>query len=135
MSALVADHGLDSVDRRFLKEAEQHHVEQQQRGVVGDRVEPEDLREDHEQDREQQQRSDQRPDEAEHRAVVAELELGLRGQPQEVEEAAGPAAERRGSVDVLQALVAGLNDGAHGEARTSAAARGCSFSVAIAGES
>ena len=62
----------------------------------------EDLGEDEQQHPEQHQRPDQRPDVAEHGAEIDALELGHRDQPEQVEEAPGAAAERRGSAHLRQ---------------------------------
>ena len=89
--------------RRLLEEAEEDDVEQQQDRIVGDvGAEPEDLREDEEQDAEQHQRPQQRPEVAEHGAEVRALELGHRDQPEQLDEAAPAAAERRGAADLAQ---------------------------------
>ena len=90
--------------RRFLEEGEEDDAEQQQHRVVLDvlAADFEDLGEDEEQDPEQHQRPDQRPDVAEHGAEVDALELGHRDQPEQVEEAAGAAAEGGGAVDLAQ---------------------------------
>ena len=89
--------------RRFLEERVQDDAEQQQhRVVLQAAAEFEDLGEDEEQDAEEHQRPDQRPEVAEDRAEVDPLELGDRDQPEQVEEAAGAAAERGRAADVAQ---------------------------------
>ena len=88
-----------ALPRRVGEEGEQHDVEEQHRRIVLDVVaEAEDLGEDDEQHAEEQQRAHERPQEAEGGAVVAELELGHRGEPEQVEEAPPPPPSADGPV-------------------------------------
>ena len=80
---------------RLAEEAEQHHVHQQQHGIVRDvAAEVDDLAEHHVEDAEQQQRPHDRPQRAEHRVEVGDPELRPRHQPGQAREPPPAARER-----------------------------------------
>ena len=94
--ALACQQALHAAGGRLGEEGPQHDRSEQVDGVVLDaRLEPQCAREDDVQHAEEQQRPRERPEVAEHRAEVAQLELGDGERDREVPEAPQVVAEGR----------------------------------------